>query len=82
MAKDYELGDRGSIPDRVMGSFFSPQRPVLGLTQRPFQWVTRALSSEAKRQGREDKHYLPYSAKAKNDEAIPPFYHTTLWHGA
>jgi hypothetical protein len=27
MAKDYELGDRGSIPDRVKRSFFSPQSP-------------------------------------------------------
>jgi hypothetical protein len=42
----YELGDRGSIPDRGERIFLlaSVSRLALGPTQPPVQWVPRVLS--------------------------------------
>jgi hypothetical protein len=39
MVSDYGLDDRGSIPDRGRGFFFSASRPALGPTQPSVQWV-------------------------------------------
>jgi hypothetical protein len=41
-------------------------RPALGPTQRPIQWIPRALSLGVKRPGREADHSLPLSAEVKN----------------
>jgi hypothetical protein len=43
---------------------------------------TEALSPEAKRPGPEDNHSFTFSFKVKNDGAIPPLTHISLWHTA
>jgi hypothetical protein len=55
---------------------------VLHTTQPPIRWALWALSQEVKWQGCEADHSPPSSAEVKNDEAIPPFPHTSSWHGA
>jgi hypothetical protein len=43
-----------------------PQRPALGPTQSPLQWVKGALSLEVKKLGREADHSPPSSVEVKN----------------
>jgi hypothetical protein len=62
--------------------FFTALRPVLGLTQPPFQWVPVVPSLEVKRQGREADEPPPSGAEVKNQRAIPPLPYTSLWRGA
>jgi hypothetical protein len=57
-------------------------RLALEPTLPPIQWVLGAVSPEEKRQGREVDQTPPYSAKVKNDGAIPPLRHTFSCHGA
>jgi hypothetical protein len=56
---------RGFESRQGLGIFLS-SRPALGLTQPPIQWAPGALSLGVKRQGREDDHSPPSSAKVKN----------------
>jgi hypothetical protein len=50
---------------------------ALGPIQPPIQWVLGV-----KRPGREADHSPPSSAEVKNDGAITPDPHTSLWLGA
>jgi hypothetical protein len=74
---------RGSIPGRGKIFLFSiASRPPLGPTEPPIQWVSGAVSSGVKRQGREAEHSPSSSAEAKNGGAIPSLPHTSSWRGA
>jgi hypothetical protein len=46
---------------------------------RFIQWVPGIFSAGIKRQGREAAHSPPYTAEVKNEGAIPPPLHTSLW---
>jgi hypothetical protein len=62
--------------------FFTASRPTLGPTQPPIQWISGAISPDAKRPGREADQSHPSSAEVKNGGAIPPLPHMSSWHNA
>jgi hypothetical protein len=62
--------------------FSTSSRPVLRPTQSPIQWVPWALSLGVKWLGYEADLLPPPSAEVRNDGAIPPLPHTSLWRGA
>jgi hypothetical protein len=67
IATGYGLNDRGVGVQVPVGSRIFPtsSRPAKESTKPPIQWVPRALSSEVKRQGRENDHSSPASAEFK-----------------
>jgi hypothetical protein len=60
---DRGVGVRVPVPSIIFTS--TPPSPVLGLTQRPNQWVTAARSLGVKRLRREDEYSPPTSAEVK-----------------
>jgi hypothetical protein len=52
--------------------------PTLGATQSCIQWVTTAVSSGIKLQGREARHLSPSSAEVSNSGAVLPRLHYVL----
>ena len=76
VTKPWAGGLRVRIPARQKYHFFtkSPER-ALGLTRPRIQWVSRVLSSEIKRPGRETDH-TPSSTDVKNKRShisVPPY---------
>jgi hypothetical protein len=72
IATGNELDGRGfeiRVPVRLR-IFFITSRPVLGPTQPPIQWVSRALSPGVKR------------PRSRKRGSIHPFPHTPSWHSA
>jgi hypothetical protein len=68
IATGYRLDDRGfgvSSPVMVKNFLYSTSSPTLGTNQPPNKWITGALSTGAKRQGREADHSPPISAEVK-----------------
>jgi hypothetical protein len=82
IATGYGLDARGLIPGRGKVFFSITSEQALEPTQRPVQWVPRALSAGVKRPEREADHSLSSSDKVKNVLTIPPLPHTPLWRGA
>jgi hypothetical protein len=62
-----QQSDGVRVPVRAKVFLFSTaSRPVLGSTQRPIQWLSRALSPAVKRPGREADRSPPTSAEVNN----------------
>jgi hypothetical protein len=65
----YGLVDWGFTSQHGLRIFLFPtavSTPILGTTQPPVQWVSRTLSVEVKRPGREADHSPPSSAEVNN----------------
>jgi hypothetical protein len=66
---DYGLDDRGSIPDRGRGFFFSPLRPdwLWGPPSLLFNGYWGPFPGGEVRPGRDADHSTPSSAEVKNE---------------
>jgi hypothetical protein len=72
----YKLDGRGSIPGRNKRVFLysTAPRPILGPTQLPIQWVSRALCLRVNRPGREANHLSASSAEENSRYTSTPPY--------
>jgi hypothetical protein len=74
----YLTGNRGSISYREQ-MFCSSQRPVLGLTHYPMQWIRGALSPEVNRPASKADHSPPSVSGLGTHGAPLPLPHTPPW---
>jgi hypothetical protein len=77
----WTAGVRFPAEARDFSLLHSVQIPY-GSTQPSIQWIPGALSPGLKQLGHKADHSLPASAEIKNNGAITPLPHTSLWLGA